>query len=467
MKSPAPTSSMTASATSATTSAPRSRCVAAPAVDERPLSFRARRQVRPRRLERRNDAEEQTADGCRAQSSRATRAGRCRSTRRAEGPPAATRESPARRAYASSTPMAAPSVESSKPSTSRRADEAPAARAERGTDPHLAPAHGRARQHQVRDVRTRDQQHERDRAEQEQHPAAHPTDQVLLQGDDARAAPRTPLRVLLRRAPTITWFICSWPAAASRRFSACRSISAVVVPAVAPHLVFRAEASTAYRPRSAAPRRPGRRSRAACTPTISHDCFAQLDRLSDHIRRAAEAPLPESVAQDHDAMTSVDLIVHRELAPEQRLHAQQREELPRHALRLDFGWFAALVLEPSTVFATYGDAVERILHPAPVADTSEASSNRSPKVVGRFGVVLEHDYQTVVFVKGEGPQERRRRRPRRSPSRHRSQAPAPLSATAVNVGDLRRDRNAPSGRHAWQVRRVGSLSRWAIEFRRS
>ena len=56
---------------------------------------------------------------------------------------------------------------------------------------------GRAREHQVGDVGAGDEQHEPNRAEQEQHPRPHPPDQVVMEADDAHAPAWAPLRVLL------------------------------------------------------------------------------------------------------------------------------------------------------------------------------------------------------------------------------------------------------------------------------
>ena len=197
MKSPAPTSSMTASATSATTSTLRSRCARPPAVVERPPSFSApirsgRADCSAGTMPKTMPVSDRGGDrGARARASRSDRRD-ARQIRRA-----ATRAAPASRRYASTTPSAAPPSESTTPSTSSPRDEPPAARAERGADPHLAAAPGRARQQQVRDVGARDEQHQRDRAEQHQHPAAHLAHEMLVQRDDARAAARAPLRILL------------------------------------------------------------------------------------------------------------------------------------------------------------------------------------------------------------------------------------------------------------------------------
>jgi hypothetical protein len=57
---------------------------------------------------------------------------------------------------------------------------------------------------------------------------------------------------------------------------------------------------------------------------------AQPDRLTDHVRPAAEARLPQAVAENHlvDRATDAILVV-GEGASDHRLHAQQRKKLRR------------------------------------------------------------------------------------------------------------------------------------------
>src|SRR5687767_14210136 len=100
----------------------------------------------------------------------------------------------------------------------------------------------------------------------------------------------------------------------------------------ATHLVVFSE-----RPRNIELRGPGARHRVAETEWHHADdlprLLAQIDGLPDCVGRAAEAALPEGVAQDDDSVATFDLIVCREAAPQQRGNSKRRKKLPRHALR--------------------------------------------------------------------------------------------------------------------------------------
>ena len=180
----------------------RARCAAAacraPAVDERPLSFSARRQVGTRRLQRRDDAEDDARAAPRSRSRRRARAGRCRSS--------ATRGTSAG-SQARMTCDAAVREQDADRGAGEREHERlrPAGRgraasgwrrARRGC-PSRGSGRWRARASGSRRWRRRSAAPAPTAPSSISIHGAHAADEVVVQRDDARAPARAPLRVLL------------------------------------------------------------------------------------------------------------------------------------------------------------------------------------------------------------------------------------------------------------------------------
>ena len=173
---PAAMSSSSDSATSATTSAFfRLKRRARPSARERVVLER-RHEPRPRRLQRRRDAEDEAGESTTGRARTAARGDRSRNRarsaarrRRRRGRERADR----RRATPEADPTAPPMDRQQHALGQQLADDAPAAGAEREPDRDLAPPRRGRRQQQVGDVGARDQQHGADDAAEQQRDRLH------------------------------------------------------------------------------------------------------------------------------------------------------------------------------------------------------------------------------------------------------------------------------------------------------
>ena len=263
------------------------------------------REIRPRRVERGDDAEEDAGQdgGGRRRAEDAQVDADVRDPRQSRGEP---RDDPAHAEIREPDADRGARHREHEPFDEQAAHEPPAARAEGRTNPHLPAADGGAREHQVRHVRARDEQHERDRAEQHQHPQLDPPDEVLAQRDHADAPARAPLGVL--RVERLGHTVHLLRGLLDRHTGLeTRDRDEVVVPVAAAHLVLVAEPDrhVDFRRLVAADRiREAARHDADDLPAL----LAEVDRPADDVRRAAEAALPEAVAQDGDVMLAEDLV---------------------------------------------------------------------------------------------------------------------------------------------------------------
>ncbi len=76
---------------------------------------------------------------------------------------------------------------------------------------------------------------------------------------------------------------------------------------------------------------------------------------------SAEASLPETVADEHHAVVSLDLVLGGEDAAELRLHAQDGEEIGGGAGAVDFLGLMTGERELSRAFRHRGETVEHVL----------------------------------------------------------------------------------------------------------
>ena len=72
--------------------------------------------------------------------------------------------------------------------------------------------------------------------------------------------------------------------------------------------------------------------------TAGTDCAVEGDGLADHRPVGIEALLPQAIAEEHDALTAGAILIGREVAPEDRVQPQRRQERrrgvkPDHLLR--------------------------------------------------------------------------------------------------------------------------------------
>ena len=288
--SPETISSVSASATCATTSALRVRCRPGASLADRPPSLSAAMPGLPN-LSDGKQAEQHAAQHRDRQREEQHRAGRCRCRRRAAAPPAPSFAAAPMAACASTTPSAPPASASSTLSDS-------SARAMR---PRLAPSAARiasscwrafgAHQEQVRDVAAGDQQHDADgRQENPQHlrrrcrsrrrpaaarSAAAPTraNDRRQQRDHARQSALAWASVTPGFSRASAWKSNSMPRGASAR----RAASAAATRGVgAQELERRGQHADDL----------GRRA-------------VDLERLADDVLGAAEPALPVAVGQDH------------------------------------------------------------------------------------------------------------------------------------------------------------------------
>ena len=204
---------------------------------------------------------------------------------------------------AMSSPSVPPTAASSTLSVSSWRTSAHASGAERAPDRHLALPHRRAREQQVRDVRAGDEQDEADRGEQRQQRRTHVADQVVVQRDDAqrpsggRGIVGRVLRPQRRRR-------AHRHAAAQRRRHAglhagrCRR-SDVRAPDRLLRERRRDPPGRRQTSTSVSVPRPGWRNDDGATPMIEYMSLSMRIRFRAR-SAAAEAPLPQRVADDRD-----------------------------------------------------------------------------------------------------------------------------------------------------------------------
>ena len=322
------------------------------------------RQVGTRRLQRRNDPEEETGHQgrCHGRREHAQVEADRGDAREAGGQPGANRldaeirEQDAERRATQGEHH---------PFDEQRAHQPPPARTERRPDSHLAAADRRPRQHQVGDVGARDQQHQRHRAEQHQHPATDASDEVLVQCDDAHAHPRAELGMLLvERHGHPVHLLAGLLDADTALQPAHRRV--VVVAAAAADFVFSGKGNRPVDLGGTLGRHRIREPRRHHADDLER-LLVDVETLADRVRRAAELPLPVAVAQDRDAMPAIDLVVGGELPAEDRRHAEHLEELVRDAQAARVGRLARVVAHAQDAVASdASDGVERLLHPSPV-----------------------------------------------------------------------------------------------------
>ena len=318
-KRPAPIRSTSDPATCATTSASRA------AKRRRPGGLEAAGRERldragARGAQRRPQPEDDAGGDREQRARRAARRGRARARGRARPAAAAGRPGSARRPSAARpTPSAAAPHGEQQALGQELAHELAAPGAERHPDRDLAPPRARPRQQQARDVRAGEQQHQAHRREEHaeergDRPANLGQDArgVLRQHADARGARREPV------GPRVG--VGSREAASHER-----EVGPRVLDRARPDAAGRSASGRGCRARRATPRRaPGASRAARRRPSRCRAAFPRSPRaprprsctgrpLSAILRPtsgrvAAEAALPERVAQDRDGMLAGGLL---------------------------------------------------------------------------------------------------------------------------------------------------------------
>ncbi len=322
---PAPTSSISASATSDATIASASRR-ARRLVVPRPASCRT--SVRLGRIARHAGTSPTSRPDATASAAVNARTGRSRPIWSARGTVGGMRTRSTRTpAHARPSPTTAPEAASSPLSTSDCAHQREAAGAKRRAHREVTRRPGGPRQHQVRHVGARDQQHQPHRAEQHPERPADAAHHLLVRRHQLHAPPRVRVGMLLRQF---------------------RGNRVHLGLRLRDRLAGRQPSDDPVHPVRAREQRPGvereRRpqlhlaiARGELEPVRHHaDHFErltiELQRLARHVRAAAEPALPGAVADDREPLVPGQFFLVGEDAADHRLHAKDAEERGR---RLD------------------------------------------------------------------------------------------------------------------------------------
>ena len=222
---------------------------------------------------------------------------------------------------ASTSPSTPPAAASTRLSVSRYDSSRALSRAERRAHGHLVPPRGAADEQQVRDVGARDEQHHRDRAEDHEEREPHVADGAIVQrlhhhGDVgvvgrifALQSRRQRGHLLLRGLGRCA--VGEMPDAVE--VHAAASALCVVGPNRRPQPCAVREVETA---RSDADNRPRR--------------AVDLDGLRQDVRTPAQPLLPVAVADHHRARTARTIFVGREPPADDRRQSENVEEVRRH-----------------------------------------------------------------------------------------------------------------------------------------
>ncbi len=274
---------------------------------------------------------------------------------------------------------------------------APARSAERRPQRDLFAPRRRAREQEVGDVGAGDQKHEADRAQEREEDGPKLPDELLLQRHDADAGARVRLRVVRRDARGDRLHLRARRLKARARLQTRDDLNPVPVARAG---LLRADLQRRPQLGVAEAREAEARGQDA---DYRATAAARRDRLADDTLVAAVAPLPELVAQQHDAGAARRFVALDEGSPAQRGHAERVEEVRAdrralHALRA----FAAREREEGRREA--GDRLElRALAP-PVEEVRVGSL--APVELFLRVRLPEVDEPRRVF-EGQRPQERR------------------------------------------------------------
>jgi hypothetical protein len=235
--------------------------------------------------------------------------------------PAGSARTPCTATHAISSPAAPPTSDSTTLSATSCRSRRRRLGAERGAHRDLARARGRAHQQQVGDVGAGDQQHEPDRAHEDQQRRLHVADDLVAHRRQLDRQPRAVGLGVLRLQPPV-----------HGRQHAARAVQRH--PRLEPS-DHRQELGATAEGRVGALRhqqvggarqhQPGRRD----ADHRARDAV-ERDRPADDRRVATEAPLPEGVAEHDDARHAAALLVGREAAAEHRRRAEHAQVVGRH-----------------------------------------------------------------------------------------------------------------------------------------
>ena len=210
------------------------------------------------------------------------------------------------------------------------AHDPPRARAEAGAHGDLTPAGGGSRQQQVGDVGAGDQQHGADGAQDEEQRRPHLARQLLRQrfGDDDRF--RRLVGIARGLAPALEAEVVAEP-----RHLAPGVVDAASLAQAAQHRVAPAVGARGVGPEWDPQLGPAREVEAGRHHTHDGEGIAvENERLADDLRVAAEAALPQAVAQQGDDVPVLRFLLGQERAPQQRHPPQQGEEVRRDGGRV-------------------------------------------------------------------------------------------------------------------------------------
>ena len=295
---------------------------------------------------------------------------------------------------ANSSPAAAPIPASRRLSTSSCRASRQRERAEREPHAHLMAARAPRGEQQVGDVRAGHEQDERDDGEdRQQRPGV---DRAA--GRIGRRCRPPPARG--RTAPSGKPAVARSRRLSRPRISGCIARSAAVAesidwPGLSRNMAVNISARMVERAR--APRITGSapsgratsngwptstpKNSGGVTPTIVQRHAVDRQRRADHVRGAAESPLPEPIADDRDRAVraaALHVVGGREHAAEQRGHAERRKKSPL-ATSPSAGCVSPPCDRSTRAGAQAKPPVERRRRPARACEsTSRSSSRRRP-----------------------------------------------------------------------------------------
>ena len=212
-------------------------------------------------------------------------------------------------------------------------NQPPAPGAERGAHSHFARAIHRAREHQIRDVRARDQQHKPDGGEENIHPAANRPAEQLLKRNRAHAARGIVVRKLAAQtrphAFEISGRLCQRDIRADSPdrlqvlTAAARIRQVALVAQNGPELCALVEVG----------RQQGFERRGHDADNLEA-LIVHPDRPANDGRIGIESTTPQTVTQDQHAVAVRVIVFPTEVAAERRTNAKHRKEVPAHPHRI-------------------------------------------------------------------------------------------------------------------------------------
>ena len=135
----------------------------------------------------------------------------------------------------------------------------------------------------------------------------------------------------------------------------------------------------------------------------------ERNRASDDRRIRAEAPPPESVAQNRDAVTAVDFLVGCRPASKRGLHSKHLEEVRRDPLRAQIFWLGARLAKGDRAAGDGRNRLEDLLLGRPIHVVLGCGARELERIAVRIDrysrdrtsprlVALPHRDQAIVLI---------------------------------------------------------------------